>query len=343
MNQLIIEATKPEHFNKKAKDRLFEYAVFYEDKQIIQQLAALKYPAAAPERFEQEKAKVMLNLTGIYKNDNLKTLEPLIKKYGVDFKNPLNTTPIFLAFAFGSEQILNFLLKNNANISTTDFFGRNVLQVLLSSSLLPSKKQKNIQLLRRYYNILKNESIKLKIADKLVKIDSHQAEYLMFHFMLASTNVFFEQFGAYNVADRVGTKNVYNPPYFESFDFNHFFSEFGEQVVRKYRQQRTYISSILSKNEIYSTNPYGKQLFWRVEHGKYLLNPILEIQIEESWVPIKKIIDYEQNIKMSLDRIHKSGYRMPYAVFTLEQLNHHLKSVENSLSKNGEGRKEQNT
>ncbi|EJF07390.1 hypothetical protein ThvES_00004730 [Thiovulum sp. ES] len=49
-------------------------------------------------------------------------------------------------------------------------------------------------------------------------------------------------------------------------------------VLPEYRQQRTYVNSVLSKNEINGKSPYNKKLFVRKRRGCYILNPEIELQ-----------------------------------------------------------------
>jgi hypothetical protein len=43
---------------------------------------------------------------------------------------------------------------------------------------------------------------------------------------------------------------------------------------------------MLSKNEASGANPYNRHLFRRVAHGAYLLNPMLEVERQGTWVSV---------------------------------------------------------
>jgi hypothetical protein len=53
-----------------------------------------------------------------------------------------------------------------------------------------------------------------------------------------------------------------------------------------YRKRKTYISSILAKNETDSKNQYNNALFIRIERGYYCINPELAVLVEDNWVNI---------------------------------------------------------
>ena len=62
-----------------------------------------------------------------------------------------------------------------------------------------------------------------------------------------------------------------------------------ESVIAAYRKKRTYTSSLLSKNETDSTNPYGRKLFKRKRMGWYVLNPKISVLYKDEWVDIYRL------------------------------------------------------
>ncbi|MDX2303361.1 MAG: 3'-5' exonuclease [Microscillaceae bacterium] len=273
--ELVKQALNPDNFNKKAKDRLFEFDLFYGNYSRFPELSALKYRPADKGRWEKEGLGKIKRKYTLYTQDNLKQLLPLIQKYGLDFRDEFNLTPFMLAVIYGAEQILHHLIENGAKTDLVDNFGRTALQILLSKAKEDTKTK---HILNRFYVSLKSESIKVKIDNKLVKIDSHQAEYLMLNFMVAVYQIHKTNYKI--VFDKERRKH----PLYESADFLKFFEGLTHQVLPEYRMKRTYITSILAKNEINSTNAYSKKLFLRARQGMYMLNPSLELWIEEKWI-----------------------------------------------------------
>ncbi|NJO03305.1 MAG: hypothetical protein HC880_17935 [Bacteroidia bacterium] len=183
------------------------------------------------------------------------------------------------AVAYNAPQTIEYLLKNGANTDLTDNYGHNALRILMAQAYGETSLK---PLLNRWYPALKTESIKVKVDNKLLKIYSHQAEYLMLNFMLAAARLHKRQFKI--------VPALQDKPYYQSADFLNFFESLSHQVLPDYRQKRPYISSILAKNEVESTNPYGKGLFLRIQKGYYILNPALELLIEDEWVPCHNLI-----------------------------------------------------
>jgi hypothetical protein len=284
LGTLMAQALDPASFNKKAKDRLFEYALYYGESSYFAQLSTLKYRPA--DRWEQEGKGILKRMLSEYQQDNLKLLEPKLIKYGLDFRNELNLSPFMLAISFGATQIAEHLIKNGAKTNLTDSFGRNTLQLALLQAFLD--KDFKAKVVNRFYPALKTESIKVKIDNKLLKMDNHQAEFLMLNFMIATLRTKIIA-GTGNRSPKTGVQI----PVYQSQDYISFFEGLSNNVVAEYRQNRSYLSSILSKNEVNREDKYNKKLFVRIQQGMYLPNPLLEILIDETWVNIYDLIDMD--------------------------------------------------
>ena len=80
-------------------------------------------------------------------------------------------------------------------------------------------------------------------------------------------------------------------PCFQASDVLHFYENLSPQILPEFRRKRSYISSILAKNEIDRDVQYNKQLFFRVETGYYIVNPAMEIMVEDEWVNLYDLMD----------------------------------------------------
>jgi ankyrin repeat protein len=303
LKELYEEAFNPEHFNKKAKDSIFEYHLFYNEEPLLKKLSELKYRAADEDRRYQETSKMERKKFQIYEKDDVKQLQDLTKQYGLDFRNEFNLTSLMIAVIYDSTKIFEFLIKNEAKIDKVDNFGRTILNLLLNNVRKEStvkntnKKanQKQKEKLNKYYKKIKSNSIALKVDNKYIKIESHQAEYLMLNLMIG---VFRDL-----VIDTTSTLHFY--PAYESQDFFTTFENLSQQVLPSYRQKRSYISSILAKNEIFSTSPYNKGLWLRLQRGYYILNPKMEILDEnDNWINIYTFLGID-SLKENINPNHR--------------------------------------
>lgn len=282
--ELLEQALNPDSFNKKAKDRLFEYAVYYGDRSYFNQLVALKYRPA--ERWTQEGKSILRRMMSEYEQDNVKALQPKLQKYGIDFRNEVNLTPLMLALSHGADQVADHLIEKGAKINLTDNFGRNILQLIILRSYLDANyKQKTMN---HFYGLLKGESLKVKINNRLIKLDSHQAEFLMLNFMISvmQTHLITRTSQPTKMWGRNDTS-----PTFQNADFERFFDGLASSIVPDYRRKRTYMSSILAKNEVDRDDKYNKKLFVRLQIGMYLPNPLMELLIDDEWINIYDLIN----------------------------------------------------
>ena len=77
-------------------------------------------------------------------------------------------------------------------------------------------------------------------------------------------------------------------------DFAAVLEHFPESVVPARRKKHTYVSSILSKNEVSREGPYNRKLFLRMRRGQYLINPRLALRVEGEWRRIYDLLSLER-------------------------------------------------
>ena len=119
-------------------------------------------------------------------------------------------------------------------------------------------------------------SVSLKAADRLIKIDGRQGEFLLFHIFFAALHI------------RI---HLYVP--FTAVELTEIAASLPDSVIPGYRKKRQYISALLSKNEPVSANPYCKKLFKRKRTGHYILNPNISIRQKEDWIDIYRHANIE--------------------------------------------------
>lgn len=266
---LYTDALNPDVFNKKAKDRLFEYAFFYLNPSVMPQLAALNYKRA--ERWEKERPEVMRRLLSQYVQDKPGNINPALLKYGPDYRNEFNLTPLMLATIAGAPQVINHLFEHGANPLLADNMGRNAFQLALASAATDDKYISKT--LVKVYSKLMPDSINLKIGNRLVKLHNRQMEFFIFNYMVATQR------------NLILTKASSNIPGFDADDVVHITNQLPDQFMPPYRKKRSYTLSVLSNNEVMRTfaSSSCKGLFYRIYRGYYIINPILEIGIGDEW------------------------------------------------------------
>jgi hypothetical protein len=297
LKALLAEALDPAVFNKKAKDKLYKYALYFGEIGYINKLIELQYQPA--NKWKAEGVGIIQRYLTEYTVDNYKPIEQNVNKYGVDYKNEWNLTPFTIAISMGATKIAEQLILNGTNTAILDNYGRNALQI----AMLQGYKNKNlkIKVLNKFYNNLKNDSLKIKIKDKLIKLVNRQGEYFMLHFMIATLRTKILLGTQMQATDRPSYVPIY-----AANDFLNFFDGLTNHVIPDYRKARAYVSSILAKNEALKLDSSSKQLFLRVQTGMYIPNPNMEILCDDNWVNIYDIIeleDIEQNFAQTNHKI----------------------------------------
>ncbi|MDA3893384.1 MAG: UvrD-helicase domain-containing protein [Salinivirgaceae bacterium] len=270
LEELKTKALDPINFNKKAKDKLFAYALLYNDTKVFEQLVKLKYNKAKDP--EKEINSLNRKYYPEYNTNNLKAVQAKINKYGLEFRDEFNLTPLLCSLFSNNTEILNFLLNLGAKTDVIDNVGRNPFRLIINK-IFHSPNTAN------YYNsiIAKTitDNIKIKVGDKLIKIPNRKMEYFLLNFMMTLQDAIIYKYKIENEYDGIKAGDIVNE-----------ISNYPDNLLEDYRKKRTYISSMLSKNEIESNNPYNHKLFVRVERGVYVVNPDLSVLHNDKWIPI---------------------------------------------------------
>ncbi len=268
------EALDPDHYNRQAKLLLFDYAVIHHEPALFRELARLKFKQAEePFRSLQ---KIEQKYQQDYTDPGRKELKKKLNQYGIDFRDPLNQTPLMIASKMGQADLARDLIKAGAHRDLRDNWGRNPLQIaLLQAYRSKDYAQRHIGAI---YPLLAPSSMKIKVQGRMIKIDQKLMEFFMIQSMIAMFQ------------DIARVKTRWDLSAFETADFVHALQHFSEHVIPERRKRRPYLSSILSKNEVNRADPYNRFLFVRVRHGRYILNPLLDVDVDGEWINIYNLI-----------------------------------------------------
>ncbi len=296
---LRSEALDPEHFNKKAKDHLFDFALIHNQNLILEKLAGLNYRRA--EKYETERGSIFRKYYQHYRDDNLKMVVQEVNKYGIDYRDIHNFTPLQAAVFSGAVNITVSLLGNGADPGLTDTFYKLPIQIALLQAFVNSDYAKTR--LSRIYPLLLSDSLSLQVDEHLIKIDPHKAEFMLVHLFIAVQSAIQQ------------SKNHYQGIGIQVNDFILKLQDFPGNVLPAFRKKREYWLAILAKHEIDGNNPYNKKLFRRIERGVYILNPLMKIRYRDTWIPAQEVINsqgisLEEMINHSMEKQNKKVEEM---------------------------------
>ncbi len=263
---------------KKARIALLEYAFVYHDQQLLNKLAEAGFSAAlAPDKGLKTLEKKHYMLYGL---KHIGGVLREVDRYGVDFRNVFDQTPLMIASRMGNAELAEQLVELGADTSLIDANGLNAFQISLERSCEDVKYARGK--LADVYRTLAPPSISIQVEGRLIKLDSHLMEYLMLSLAMA---LFYQ---------RLGSNWVRQHGLLSSGDFVEALEHFPESLVPARRKKRAYISSILSKNEVSRDDRYNRKLFIRIRQGHYLFNPSLALKVEGQWRNIYQLLHDER-------------------------------------------------
>jgi len=272
-----LEALKQQAFvdnNKKSRLALFEYALVYEDRAILNKLIVADFkPALNPSKgMDLLQQKHYISYT-------FKKPDAVIKQvnlYGSDFRNVFNQTPLMVAAWTANIDVITHLFEQGADTEKVDENGLTAFQIALSKTSADKKyAQKKLSSI---YEHLEPTSMSMQVDGRLIKLDKHLMEFFMLNLMMALY---------YRVLPE---KIIDNAGAFSTQNFMDAVKYIPNSILPERRKKRAYLSSILSKNEMDREGAYNRKLFYRVKRGSYLFNPNLAIKVEDEWVNIYDLL-----------------------------------------------------
>ncbi len=186
------------------------------------------------------------------------------ERYGIDHRLPMNLTPLMAAAAAGNVALVEALLERGANREAADHFGGNALHWALREAFRDAAFARGP--FAALYDLLAPASIDVNTGNRLVRIDRHQSEYLLFQtcwtlFKSRFTYVLRRSHAA-----------------FETSAILEAWAHLPANVVRPERNKRQHLSAVLSRNEVDRDYAYNRALFKRVAQGWYQFNPACAVR-----------------------------------------------------------------
>lgn len=272
---------------QRPRKTLFEFALFYDALKIIEFLSAHDFDKARQihsvrqgdlffnrSLYEQQKANFAIKNLQKYTGSLYKEVVRQCELYGVDHRTEFNKTPLMLAAEAGNIPLIKELLTAGANTELTDNYGQTAWQNTLQKAILDKKFASS--LFHQINELLAPSSVSLKVDDRLIKLDSRQGEFILFHIFFAIFPHYLNHLSLYEFS-------------LTAVHFSEIAASLPDGMIADYRKKRQYISALLAKNEADSANPYCKKLFKRKRTGCYILNPAIQIRQQDEWVDIYRL------------------------------------------------------
>jgi hypothetical protein len=275
VKELLVKVFREQLPGNKMKLKLYEYACCFDEPQLAEHLLEVA-------KFEQAKSFAQQRMTlgrigympyfARYFKDILKQCE----QHGIEHRLPMNQTPLMAAAAAGNVPLVEILLERGADREAVDHYGFNALHWALREAFRDAKFASGP--FAALYEHLAPASIDVNTGERLVRIDRHLSEYLLFQTLWVLFKNCFTHwqrrangaFAAQMILDA--------------------WQHLPSAVVRPERKKRQSLSGVLARNEIERDYAYNRSLFQRIQVGWYQFNPKLSVRRrrgeEESWIPI---------------------------------------------------------
>jgi hypothetical protein len=274
--------------NKKAKLALFEYALVYNEPKLLNQLDQVGFkPAKNPQNGLKP---LNQKYYAFYEVKHTTGIMRQVEKYGVDFRNPFNQTPLMIASRFGRTDLVELLIEEGAKPELVNNSGINAFQMALEQAMVSPQFMQNK--LVHIYPRLEPDNVAIQVNERLISLDNHLMEFLMLNLVIIMTMI------ALNTHKK--TQSSVEKYAFTSGDFLKILEQFPQPILPDRRKKRPYVSSILSKNEINRDDKYNRQLFLRVKRGYYVINPNLSVRLEDEWHNIYDLLNIRKPVLQKL-------------------------------------------
>ncbi len=266
-----------EQGEKKAKLALFEYALVYEDHHARNELISIGFgPALHPEDGMQ---KLLIKYFMMYQQEQLGAIKRQMAKYGVDFRNPFNQTPLMIGAWLGSEPVIQLANSLNADPFLANNKGFNAYQIALEQACLHHYYATDK--LQAVYSLLRPETLSIRIDNQLTILGQHQAEFFLIHLMIA---LFY----------RILPENmVLSNGAYSANNIVQAIEHWPHGLLPKELHDPVYIDDILSGNQVAQNLSINLPLFIQVSPDNYLLNPNMMLQAEGEWLYVYDILYFD--------------------------------------------------
>ena len=269
---LALDATKKEAEVKKERKQLFEYATHHQRYDWIEQLAGFQFQRAMlfMRELRQHRKEFAKNIRLGYKQSVVAT----INKYGINFTSDDGANALMLALNHGQHSLAQDLLNMNIPIRTADHKGWMAIDYMMEGyykTFLAKQQQfATQQTMKQFWHLVRPQQLTFQIGKKTVQVSGHS---MLFFLLIAMRAKEISQPHKVSLIQRENMP-VDNRLFgcFDMDELENIASFMPEEILPEYRKNRSYINSVLAKNEISRAgNADCKEIFARVKRGNYII------------------------------------------------------------------------
>ncbi len=295
LRELTVKVFRDKAPGNKPRQQLYEYATAYDEPMLAAWLVE-EAGFAQAHGFCSQRATLGRRHLQEFTGRHFKGVLQNCDRYGVDHRTIMNYTPLMAATAAGNVPLVEELLARGADPEAHDHLGRNALHLALQEAFRHRAFARGP--FPALYERIAPAFIDAQVGDRLVRLDRHLSEYLVFQ----TVWVLFKSTFSASGMDR--------PAGVDTGSMLDAWGVLPDSVLKPERNKRSHLSSVLSRNEVDRDYSYNRQLFKRIAHGWYQINPLLAIrrrtQGVESWHPVLEAL----NLRLVHEFSHPDQWRI---------------------------------
>ncbi|MBC7446936.1 MAG: hypothetical protein H7330_02635, partial [Hymenobacteraceae bacterium] len=286
--ELKTQAFDPTHYNRKAKDRVFETAVLHGDIGTIQALQQLdgrqRYnPARAVSH--NTRNHLIRKFYDPYRHNQLAPVAAYVARYGADVRDEHGLTPLLAASLLRVYPLVVQLRRLDVNLTQPDLMGRLPLHILLMHyAEMPTAVE---TFLGDLYLRLLPPTVRFRYLGKIIKLPQDEVETIAFHYLLFGQLPLLRRkyLHAHHGATTAEARFV------EAADLEALLQTFADGAIAPRHKTRRFVNTLLAQHEVGKQFPSSQQLWLRVKHGQYMLNPMIDLEVApDQWHSYSAIV-----------------------------------------------------
>jgi hypothetical protein len=177
INELLVKVFREQAPGSKPRQQLYDYATCHDEPQLARWLDGKARFTQAREFDRHGRVQARKSYVAYFATSFREILKQC-DQHGVEHRLPMNQTPLMAAAAAGNIALVEALLERGADREAVDHYGQNALHWAMREALRDAKFAHGP--FAALYEQLAPASIDLQTGGRLVRLDRHQSEYILF-------------------------------------------------------------------------------------------------------------------------------------------------------------------
>jgi hypothetical protein len=274
LRELLVKVFRDRAPGGKLRQQILDHAALV-DAPDLAEIMGVELHHGSREAFERQRPGLVAKALAPYAGRNFKDVLRQCEQFGVDYRSPLNFTPLMAAAVCGNLPLVDALLERGADLECADDYGHTALHWVLREAF--QRADFAHAALPALYERLAPSAIDLQAGDRLLRIDRRISEYLLVQTLWTLLRGRFTR-----------VQSQHFDASFDSASVLQAWRSLPAAVLRPERNKRSFVSALLSRNEVERDYAYNRALFQRVGHGRYSFNPALQVRRakDAGWQPL---------------------------------------------------------